>query len=289
MSKPPKLFMTNISLDLSNKIPKQTIEILQKVKNISEKLNIPIFLIGATARELVLQYGYNLPKTTTTRDIDFGVAVNDWMEYEKLKQELIKTDNFLQDLKAEHRLIEKTSQTKIDFVPFGKIESPLGQIVFRNETTMNMTGFAEVYASALLVKLSSDLTIKIISPIGLALLKIFAWNDRFENKDISDFWLITKNYLDIADNQDRIYNQHFNLLEDENYDHRIAGAKLLGVDLGKISSEKTKHLLLEFFENNKRIERFAFVIMQVEKDVEDNFERIMQILKSVKEGLNETF
>lgn len=289
MSKPHKLFMTNISLDLSNKLPKQTIEILQKVKNVSEKLNIPIFLIGATARELILQYGYNLPKTTTTRDIDFGVAVNDWQEYEELKQALIKTEEFSYDLRTEHRLIENNSQIKIDFVPFGEIESPRGQIVFKNETTMNMTGFAEVYASALLVKLSSNLTIKIISPIGLAMLKIFAWNDRFENKDVSDFWLITKNYLDIADNQDRIYNQHFNLLEDENYDYRIAGAKLLGVDIGKISSGETKRLLLEFFENNKRIERFAFVIMQVEKDVEDNFERVMQILKSVERGLNETF
>lgn len=280
--------MTNISLDLSNKIPNQTIEILRKVTNAVEKLDIPIFLIGATAREFVLQYGYNLPKTTLTRDIDFGVAVGDWQEYEKLKQELVKTGDFSLDSKADHRLIENSTQTKIDFVPFGKIESPPGQIIFQNETKMNMTGFMEVYNSALTVKLSEDLIIKIVSPIGLALLKIFAWNDRFENKDVSDFWLIVKNYLDIGDNQERIYSDYVSWLENENYDFKIAGATLLGIDIAEISSKETKRRVLEFFENKKRIEKFAFEIMRVEKNVEDNFDRIMQILKSIKEGLDDT-
>lgn len=101
--------MTNISLDLSNKIPHQTVEILQKVTSVAKQLNIPIFLIGATARDLVLEYGYGLPKSKKTRDIDFGVAVSDWQEYEKLKQELVKADDFSLDSKAEHRLIENSS------------------------------------------------------------------------------------------------------------------------------------------------------------------------------------
>ena len=281
--------MTNISLDLSNKIPTQTVEILRRITKTVEKLDIPIFLIGATAREFVLQYGYSLPKTTLTRDIDFGVAIGKWQEYEKLKQELVKTGDFSLDSKAEHRLIENSTQTKIDFVPFGKIESPPGQITFQNEseTTMNLTGFSEVYKSSINVRLSSDLIIKIVSPVGLALLKIFSWNDRFANKDASDFWLVAKNYLDIADNQERIYNRYVSWLEDVDYDFQIAGAKLLGIDIAEISSKETKRQVLEFFENKKRIERFAFEIMRIEKDAEDNFDRIMQMLKSVKEGLNE--
>ena len=281
--------MTNISLDLSNKIPTQTVEILRRTTKIVEKLDIPIFLIGATAREFVLQYGYGLPKTTFTRDIDFGVAIGKWQEYEKLKQELVKTGDFSLDSKTEHRLIENSTQTKIDFVPFGKIESPPGQITFQNEseTTMNLTGFSEVYKSSINVRLASDLVIKIVSPVGLALLKIFSWNDRFANKDASDFWLVVKNYLDIADNQERIYNKYVSWLEDVDYDFQIAGAKLLGIDIAEISSKETKPQVLEFFENKKRIERFAFEIMRIEKDAEGNFDRIMQMLKSVKEGLNE--
>ena len=279
--------MMNISLDLSNKIPKQTIEILQKVTSVAEKLNIPIFLIGATARDLVLEYGYKLPKSKKTRDIDFGVAVSDWQEYEKLKLEMVNTDNFSLDSKAEHRLIENSSQTEIDFVPFGEIELPRGQITFPNKskTEMNMTGFTEVYKSALTVQLSADLIIKIASPVGLALLKLFSWNDRFENKDASDFWLIVKNYLDIADNQERIYGKYASWLEDADYDFEITGAKLLGIDITEISLKETETQVLSFFENRKELEKFAFEIMRVEGKTEDNFDRIMLILKGIKEGL----
>lgn len=125
--------MTNISLDLSNKIPNQTIEILQKITSVTEKLDIPIFLIGATARDFVLEYGYNLPKSAKTRDIDFGVAVRDWQEYAKLKQELIEKNDFSLDSKIEHRLIENSTQTRTDFVPFGEIESPPGQITISKQ------------------------------------------------------------------------------------------------------------------------------------------------------------
>lgn len=154
---------------------------------------------------------------------------------------------------------------------------------------MNMTGFTEVYESALIVKLSADLTMKIVSPVGLALLKLFSWNDRFQNKDVSDFWLVAENYLDIADNQERIYDEYADWLEDEDYDFEIAGAKLLGIDIAEISSKETKMQVLNFFENRRKLERFAFEIMRVEKSVEDNFDRIMQMLKAVEKGLKEKF
>lgn len=279
--------MINISLDLSNKIPKQTLETLQKVTSVAEKLNIPIFLIGATARDLVLVSGYNLPKSKKTRDIDFGVAVGNWQEFEKLKLEFVKSGNFSLDSKAEHRLIENSSQTKIDFVPFGEIESPPGQITFpgKSENKMNMAGFTEVYKSALTVRLSADLVIKIVSPVGLALLKLFSWNDRFENKDVSDFWLIVKNYSDIADNEERIYGKYATWLEDVDYDFEIAGAKLLGIDMAEISLKETEIQVLSFFENQKKLEKFAFEIMRVEGKTEDNFDRIILILKAIEEGL----
>ncbi len=46
--------------------------------------------------------------------------------------------------------------------------------------------------------------------------------------------------------------------------------------------------VLSFFENQKKMERFAFEVMRVESKIEDNFDRIMLILKAIKEGLNET-
>lgn len=278
----------NISLDLSNKIPQQTVKIIELVKTAADELNIPVFLVGATARDLVLQYGYNLPKSVATRDIDFAIAIENWAEYDKLKQTLIQKGNFQQDSKVEHRMFEVKTQAEIDIVPFGGIESPQGKITWQaSEKEMNTTGFAEAYESALNVKLSKNLTIKIVSPVGLAILKIIAWNDRHSNKDTSDFWLIAKHYLDIGDNEDRIYEQYPEWLEDEDYDYEIAGAKLLGIDIAEISSEEVKLQILSFFENQRRLERFTFEIMRVEKSVEDNFDRIMLMLKAFEKGLRE--
>lgn len=56
----------------------------------------------------------------------------------------------------------------------------------------------------------------------------------------------------------------------------------------KFHRKKPNVKFWNYFENKKRIERFAFEIMRVEKSVEDNFERVMLILKSIEEGLNYT-
>lgn len=280
--------MINISLDLSNKIPQQTVKIIELVKTVADELNIPVFLVGATARDLVLQFGYNLPKSVATRDIDFAIAIENWTEYDQLKQTLIQTGNFQQDSKVEHRMFEVKTQTEIDIVPFGGIESPQGKITWQTTAKeITTTGFAEAYKSALNVKLSKNLTIKIVSPVGLAILKIIAWNDRHSNKDTSDFWLVAKNYLDIGDNEDRIYEHYPEWLEDADYDYEIAGAKLLGIDIAKISSKTTRSELLGLLSNEKKMEKFVFEIVRLESRADDNFDRVLKIVKSVKDGIAE--
>lgn len=280
--------MTNISLDLSNKVPNKTVEIIKSVQEVAEKLYIPVFLIGATARELVLQYGYGLPKSLATRDVDFGVAINSWADFEKLKAKLIQTNHFQPHPKIEHRLFETSTKTEVDIVPFGKIESPKGKIKWQqSEREMNTAGFIEAYNSALNVKLSEDFITKIVSPVGLAILKIIAWNDRQSDKDSSDFWLIASNYLDIGDNEERIYENYTKWLEEADYDYKIAGARLLGIDIAGVSNEETKIQITDIFSNKKKIERLAFEMARFEAKTEDNFSQILKILKAITEGLSE--
>lgn len=278
--------MTNISMDLSNKIPKQIVEIIEAVKNVADELNISIFLVGATARDLVLRYGYDLPKGQATRDIDFGVAVENWSEYAELKHRLIETNNFQQDENIEHRMMEITTKTEIDIIPFGEIESSTSKIVWEKEATkeMNTSGFKEAFQSALNVRLSKDLVIRIVSPVGFAILKLIAWNDRSLDKDSSDFWLVVKNYLNIGDNEDRIYEIYPEWLEDADYDYEIAGATLLGIDIAGISSKNTKQNILDILENERKIENLSLEIDRFESKSEDNFARVLEFIKAVRNG-----
>lgn len=275
--------MTNTSLDLSNKLPAQTLETLRSIKAIADNLKIPVLLVGATARDLILQYGYEI-QGRFTRDIDFGVAVHSWEEYGKLKAKLVE-EKFTLDSKIEHRFIEISTKTPIDFVPFGGIESPRGKITLQNENTMTTSGFIEAFDSALNVKLADDFTIKVVSPVGLVLLKLTAWLDRQLNKDTEDFWLVTKNYLYLG-NEEKLYTD-MDLLNDDNFDFVMAGARILGRDLKLLFNEQTEKIILSIFDDQKKLQKLAIEIYRKEGRLDDNLDQITTILESMKIGLKE--
>ena len=62
-------------LDISGKIDRFNLEILKKIKEIADKLNIEFFLIGATVRDLILHCVYNINVYRATNDIDFASSV----------------------------------------------------------------------------------------------------------------------------------------------------------------------------------------------------------------------
>jgi predicted nucleotidyltransferase len=60
---------------------------------------------GATARDLMLVNVYGLRPGRATRDIDFGIAVESWDEFQGLKERMIATGQFAGDSKAQQRLV----------------------------------------------------------------------------------------------------------------------------------------------------------------------------------------
>jgi len=53
--------MNNTSLDLSDKIDPQISSLLATIKQTAESLGMPFFVIGATARDMILEFGYAIP------------------------------------------------------------------------------------------------------------------------------------------------------------------------------------------------------------------------------------
>ena len=64
--------MNNILFDLSGKIDRQTIDALAAVKKIADSLNIRFFIVGATARNIILKHCYGIESSRRTEDIDLG-------------------------------------------------------------------------------------------------------------------------------------------------------------------------------------------------------------------------
>lgn len=210
------------------------------------------FVIGAAARDLIFEYVYDARIQRATEDLDFGVAVATWADYDNLKAQLIGSKKFAKDPKQEQRILwtEKVEhEIPIDLVPYGGVEIRETTIAFppSEDFKMSTLGFREVSQNLLTLEVSKGFSIELASPAGVALLKFVAFNDRpaQRRRDIQDIVFIAENYM-AAGNEDRLYDPRSgdtDLLKDENFDYRTAGARLLGRDIVPLLNTETKSLI----------------------------------------------
>ncbi|HRH40240.1 MAG TPA: nucleotidyl transferase AbiEii/AbiGii toxin family protein [Pyrinomonadaceae bacterium] len=271
-------------LDLREKLPADLIEMLRAIASISQELGISCFVIGATARDLILSYGYNIKTQRATKDVDIGVAVSDWSSYEQLRQAFVQSGSFI-ETRIEQRLIWiGQGRVILDIVPYGAIESPKGQVAFPPDGAFVMTthGFSEAEKQTIEIMLADDLTVKVVSLAGLGLLKLVSWADRpYEReRDVQDLWFILKNYLD-AGNEERIFaenSSHLDLLE--NFDVELTGAKLFGRDVAKLLNDETRRILqkaLSEEDMNAGIYRMTAIVSRFTYQLEPDDERIITV------------
>jgi len=238
-------------MDISNKIDDPIlIGLLACVTSVATELEIPFFVVGATARDLILRDGFGIEPGRATRDIDLGFSVSSWDQYAKLKDALAATGNF-ESIGKEQRMAFQ-SMTMVDILPFGEIVDSDCKIKWQphEDTELNLIGFDEAYANAILVIISSEpyLEVKIARAAGLVLLKIFAWNDRRPgSKDAIDLGILIRSYL-LVGNEARLWDEHNDLLQDENFDFEVAGAHILGRDLAHICQTNTRDKILEILD-----------------------------------------
>jgi len=226
------------------------LEPLKPVAQTANALNLPYFLAGATARDLVLENVFGRPPGKLTRD--FGFALSDWKQFENLKATLISTRRFKADRAIQRVLYQHSADISVgvDLIPFGGIQEG-SQIRWppHNDSVMNVAGFREALESAIQVQVDIDLVIPVASLPGLIILKLFAWADRkHEKRDAPDILKILADSAD-AGNEDRLYADELPLLEAAGFDVPIAGAHLLGKDARRIACQETVASIAEILAN----------------------------------------
>jgi len=276
-------------------IDKYRLEIIESIKAAVDRLSIPFFIVGATARDIILEFVYNKKVSRATNDIDFGVNVNDWESFNNLISLLTKENKFVRDKNIEHRLLFNKVYP-VDIVPFGKIASKEGIFEWPNENKeFTVLGFEEAYKNSDLVKVKNnpEVTVNLATAHSLAVLKIISWNERYPERvrDASDLLLIIESYLE-AENQERLYNEEEDLV-DNNFDFTIAGARLLGRDIAKSFNEKTLIFILDILEKEtgeKLKYRLVEDMLKTKIMNEDSeFEFYLKILDSLKLGIQERY
>ncbi len=240
----------NILKDISNKLEPNVIEALRDIDTVCKRHSIPFFVVGATARDIIFNALFTIKTSRASLDIDFGIRVQRWDDFEIVITDLTQTGKYQRDPNQSQRL--RSSHTIIDIVPFGDIEVPKGAIAWppQNDFIMSTVGFNEalVHSIDVVVSNSPEVLIKVSSIPGLAIMKLIAWNDKYPNrkKDAGDFLFMLNKYIN-AGNEMRLYDSDSDLSSDQ-LEYDLASARILGRDAGKICSEEAFRLINRILE-----------------------------------------
>jgi len=275
-------------INISEKLDRPTIALYRAVSEAASTIGVEYIVVGASARDLLLQHGYGLRLTRATVDTDFGVQLSTWDQFHGLQTNLINAG--FRDTGMLHRLISP-EELRIDIVPFGQIESGDAKISWPpdNDVIMNVLGFLDALRSSEMVRIaeSPNLDIPIASAPGLALLKIIAWTDRpldIRKKDAQDLLYLCEAYEKLPFVE--LYDDA-NLLALFDADITQVGAYLLGRHVELICSDGPRQYVQEFLNGNLNERRFEDLVDESLEWAFGDRERNDQVLTAFSSGFAE--
>lgn len=207
--------------------------ILQELTEFFKDSDISFFVIGATARDIIMEL-HNESSGRLTHDLDIAITVNNWEQYKTMESEIAKLPNFTKDPDQKQRF-KYLGKFDLDIVPYGDIMKEDNKIFWPpdEEFAMSVLGFSAVNDAALKVSIDEDIEIQIASLTGIFILKVVAWRDRHHktNKDADDMAFILQNYLEIHRDESLEY---FEEIYTEDHTILKGGATLLGKQLNEV-------------------------------------------------------
>ena len=211
-------------------------EILKAVAQAAEHAGVDWMVTGAMARYLVFTGMHGCSPGRSTRDWDVGVQVGYWAQFAVLEDHLIAEAGFQRDPRQRQRLHGPAGGV-VDLIPFGGVEAEGGEVHWgkEEEFRLNVTGFQHAYAASYRVRLADSVTSRVVSPPGLALLKLVAWQDRHRenDRDAEDLAYLLHQYHHLV--VEALFGAHLDAMGQVDYDMELAGARILGKQAGEIA------------------------------------------------------
>jgi predicted nucleotidyltransferase len=227
-----------------------------------QALGADLVIIGAMAYQL------HLPKEDRhTGDIDFAVAL-DLDEFAELEKRLL-ADHWIQFANREHRW-RSPQGTILDLLPAGPKLQEAKQVTWaRSQFTMSLVGLDHVFETARPFPLAPDLTLKVIPPTVLMLLKIVAFMDDQQRriKDLDDIRGLLVLYE--ADS-DRVFSDV--VIDAELEDFGLAPAFLMGLDLRTLCNDEEVQIVHAFLETTNNEDNPAWMAFVRARGVGDHVE-----------------
>ena len=203
------------------------VELLKKLTDSFNRMGREFYVIGATARDIIIRQLIDTTSGRRTKDLDIAIAIPDWSVFDEIKEVLV-ADGFKKSTDMRQRFYY--GEYELDIVPYGVAKDD-DNIYWppEEEIAMSVKGFDEVLSESITVNIDGEFDIRIASLHGLFLLKFNAWLDRNieTSKDAEDMSFILSNYF--MANLDR--NVYTEVYDWENFDEYIVGGYWLARDL----------------------------------------------------------
>ena len=207
------------------------------------------FLVGALARDVLLEHIYGTKVPLTTGDVDVAVAVEGWQAYEDLRRRLAEEHGF--EKGPEKQRLRSPEGTPLDLVPFGGLEEEGGKARFPPEGSPELTvlGFEAAWKGVRPVRFgegpdSEGPVLRVASLEGLALLKLVSWNERPRKRarDAQDLCLLLQHFYDAR--LELITERHADLFDSEDFSKPKVSARALGRELARVLQDLALEKLL---------------------------------------------
>ena len=193
---------------------------LQALNKCFTSMNLDLYVVGATARDMIMKLLDETESKRKTKDLDVAIALSDWSQFNNLC-EVLQT-NYFHKGKA-----------------FGEIAD--GEIIAwppDGTPEMSVKCFTDVMEHAIPVKINEEFTVYIASLAGQFLIKLDSWMDRHDrdHKDAEDMYYILDKFFLTSIMDDQTPPDDVDL----NSEDLIRGAQWIGSYMRDILS--TEHL-----------------------------------------------
>ncbi len=259
-------------------------EVFDCIDDVLVKLNVPYYLIGASAVALELLKG-GIKPSRGTKDIDFAIMISSIQEFEAVVEELLK--HGFNKVEAPWTLYNNKFNIAIDLLPFGEIEEKFTLQFNERYTDLHVLGFSEVLQETETVQIEEK-SLQIPSLSGMVILKLIAWSDRPEDRDndLYDILRIIEHYFDL--NYDNIVEHHHDTFtEVAIFDQLKIAARVIGRDSSKFLnvSEAIKERILNTINDNVGDAKNSAIAKDWVKNKDWDLEYAVQILEEFHFGL----
>lgn len=213
-------------------------ELLSKLTSYFSSIHSDFYVIGATARDIILTAVHEQEIKRSTSDLDIAIAIPDWAQFESISTGLCQIDGFEKSKEQRQRFIYNKVYL-LDLVPFGAVAREDNTIYWppEEDIAMSVLGFTEVTNDVLEITIDAEFSVRVVQLPGIFLLKLNAFKDRhlINNKDADDIAYIISNYLEANENR-AIENYYSEIYNVDNFQTFTAGAILLGKDIKALLS-----------------------------------------------------